>query len=70
MEVKNLERDVVDPGTVLTQSDAVAGATEVLAGCRQVTVIGRLELQARRVPDERAQSVLATRWFQKQYNIV
>ena len=60
VELEHFERDVVDPGTLLAQRDAVAGAAEVLARRRQLTVLGRLVLQPRRVPDERVQPVLAT----------
>ena len=44
MEAEDGQRDIMCPGTVFRQADAVPRATKQLPSCHQVAVIGRLVL--------------------------
>jgi len=52
VEVQDGQGDLIRPGAVLLQSDAVAAPAEEVARGDQLAVPGGLELQARAVPDE------------------
>ena len=52
VKVEYSHRDLLDPGTLLLQSDAVSRSSEHLACCHQVAHLRRLVLKAGGVPDE------------------
>lgn len=52
MKLEYGQGDSVCPGRTLLQANAVAAAAKELASRDQLTVLGSLVLQARRVPDE------------------
>ena len=55
MEMQDVQSDLVSPGRVSNESDAIARPAEQVAHCSQVAVSWRLVFQTSAVPNERLQ---------------